>query len=161
MGFVLTEMGKPGRESFKLLFNHLQESDDAATLGYVLKEVVPDKGSVNRGIFQVEEGYVTDLRETFNIQKATLKENGLREDELCSMNIFAFHPKDLDLFEGILNKFKEENRGDRTAECLLPVETAELLNNDSMKMKIYPTPEKWIGVTNPGDEELVKEFLKQ
>ena len=36
----------------------------------------------------------------------------------------------------------------------------QLINENKIRMKLYPVSELWIGVTNPGDEEKVKAFLK-
>ena len=58
-----------------------------------------------------------------------------------------------------LQNFKQENLGNRTVECLLPEEISRLVEQEKIKMRLYPTDENWIGITNPGDEILVKEFL--
>jgi len=54
----------------------------------------------------------------------------------------------------ILIKFKQINKN-RKSECLLPSEISNLINNKNLKMKIYPTREKWYGITYPGDEIIV------
>lgn len=149
-----------GENTFKKLFEHLQESEDSATVGYELIDVIPQKGSVNRGIFDVdEEGYVKKLVEIFNIQKENLEERGLEEDSLCSMNIFALYPEIVEELNKKLIKFKLDNRGDRKIEFLIPQEISNLVEEEKIKMKIYSTPDKWLGVTNPEDEEIVRELL--
>jgi NDP-sugar pyrophosphorylase family protein len=149
-----------GKESFKLLYQHLQQHQTSATLGYKLQNVLPDKGFVNRGIFKIQNNKVISIDETFNISKENLSEKNLTSDSLCSMNIFALpqnNLKDLDL---ILTKFKEEHNGDKKIESLLPVELTNLIKENKLIMEIYPTPEKWYGLTNPEDELILKEQLK-
>lgn len=142
-----------GEEAFQLLVNHLRKNSEEATLGYYLKKVLPEKGSVNRGIFDFKDEIMISLKETFNLSKENLKENNLTGEELCSMNIFALHPETIKKLEKKVNKFKEENKEDRKKECLLPKEINDLINEKEITMKIYPTSSKWFGVTNPEDEE--------
>jgi len=149
-----------GEKNFKVLFNHLQESKDPATIGHELIDVVPEEGSVHRGIFEVsDEGYVKKLVETFNIEKKKLEEQNLNEDDLCSMNIFALYPEVIEELNKRLIKFKSENKGDRKVEFLIPNEISNLVEENKMKMKIYPTLNKWFGITNPEDEEIVRGLL--
>ena len=61
----------------------------------------------------------------------------------------------------MLEGFKEINKGDRKAECLLPTEMSNLLKEKKIVMKCYSTSEKWLGVTNPEDEEIVRDELKK
>ncbi len=152
-----------GTDSFKILTKHIKENPSvSATIGYKLKNVLPEQGKVNRGIFEInsEDNTVNSLREMFNIEKSNLKENGLDEENLCSMNLFAFSPGTLDLFWGILKEFKEKNKDNRKIECLLPENIGKLIQQGKIKLKIYPTEEIWLGVTNPEDELLIKEKLK-
>ncbi|MEK6859875.1 MAG: sugar phosphate nucleotidyltransferase, partial [Nanoarchaeota archaeon] len=88
-----------GKNTFRILFNHLKnnKNNDDATAGYKLIEVLPEKGGVNRGIFNIENNYVKDMNETFNIEKSNLSATNTNSDDLCSMNIFALHPRTLKL----------------------------------------------------------------
>jgi len=149
-----------GEQAFKLLFNHLQNNENCATVGYKLKNVVPKHGSVNRGIFQVENNFVKSVKENFNVTLDNFREKDLSEESLCNMNLFALTPEALEMLDDIVIKFKEKNKEDRKIECLLPEDIGELINEQKIKVKIYPTDETWIGITNPDDEEHVKELLK-
>jgi F0F1-type ATP synthase gamma subunit len=55
--------------------------------------------------------------------------------------------------------FKKAKEGDRDAECLLPNELSRLIEENKIRMKVYPAVDKWIGVTNPEDEEVVRKIL--
>jgi NDP-sugar pyrophosphorylase family protein len=152
-----------GENSFRILIRHIKENpgSENATLGYRLKNVIPEHGKVNRGIFEINpDKTVRFLKEVFDIEKSNLKEKGLSGDDLCSMNCFAFSPRILDYLYEILKEFKEKNKGDRRIECLLPADIGRLIQKGKLKLKIYPTEDIWLGVTNPEDEALVKEKLK-
>lgn len=149
-----------GAGTFKALFEHLQDSEDAASVAYKLGEVIPQEGSTSRGIFEVdEEGYVKRITEN-KVTKSSLESEGFRADDLCSMNIFAFHPRVFPLLKSRLDSVKKENKGDRKAECMLPVEISVLVGSGEIKMRLHLSSEKWIGVTNPGDEKAVREFIE-
>lgn len=152
-----------GEGAFACLIEHLKGSDDDfATLGYRLVNTLPDFGSVNRGIYSLnDDNHVMDLVETFDIEKGRLGGQGLSEEDLCSMNIFAFRPEVVCMLDKILAKFKEKNEGNRKIECLLPDELGNLIKSGKMNMKCYPTNEKWFGVTNPEDEGVVKKQLAE
>ena len=65
--------------------------------------------------------------------------------ELCSRNWGLYH----DIISSI-------------DDCIAFVKTYQLEEavTQKIKMKLWPISEPWIGVTNPGDEEKVKAFLK-
>jgi len=150
-----------GEESFKILFNHLKENQDEATLGYKLINVIPDKGKTHRAIFQVKEDYVKNLEETFDIEKSKLKERNLAPESPSSMNIFALHPDTVSLLNQELKKFKEKNKEDRKIEFFLPNEISKLIKSKKIKMNLYSTNSKWTGITNPGDELIVREKISK
>ena len=59
----------------------------------------------------------------------------------------------------VLASFKGEHAGDPAAECLLPTEIDGLVSSGKLVMDVYVSDEDWIGVTNPDDEEKVRELL--
>lgn len=150
-----------GGNTFRILFDHLKnnKNNEDATAGYRLIEVLPEKGGVNRAIFKIENNFVKDMNETFNIEKSNLNATNTNAEDLCSMNIFALHPKTLKMLDEKLKQFKEQNKDDRKKECLLPTELSNLIKEKKIRMKVYKTPDKWFGITNPGDEDIVKEQL--
>jgi dTDP-glucose pyrophosphorylase len=150
-----------GEKTFKILVNHINESNDSATIGYRLGEGLPEKGTTNRGIFHVnEQEYVEDIVETYNIEKSKLDERGLTSNTLCSMNIFVLQPSIINDLESIFEQFKIEHKDDRTSEAILAKDFPKLLRKGLLKIKLYSTPDKWLGVTNPEDEEIVKNKIK-
>jgi len=149
-----------GEKSFKILAEHLESSTEAAAIGYRLGSVLPETGETNRGIFQANNGYTSEIKEAFGVSANNLQEKKLTEESLCSMNLFALHPETLSHLNEKLDKFKSENKGHKTLEALLPQHLSELIKENKIKMKLHPTEDSWIGITNPGDELDVREFLR-
>lgn len=148
------------KDAFKKLHDFLVENNnESATIGYYLGKSIPEEGTVTRGIFNVENGEVKRIDETFNVSKIHLEEMNLSENDLCSMNIFALRPNDVGLLKEVLEEFKKVHEGDRKAECILPSEISGLIQKGLMSVKIFPTKEPCIGVTNPEDEEKVRKRL--
>lgn len=147
--------------SFGLLYNHLQNSDESASLWYILENVIPDQWSTNRGIFTIDgENYVQDVKECLWIEKNNLSALWLHADDLCSMNIFWLTISTLELLNTALLKFKTEHQLDRKIECYLPLELSNIIKEEWVNMKLYSTPDTWFGVTNPEDEDIVKKQIQ-
>jgi len=151
-----------GEKAFKILANHLKTSTGDATVGYKLKNVLSEDGSVNRGVFEVDsEGYVESIKEVFEITPNNFSEKNLSEDSLCSLLLFGMYKETFDMLYKILVNFKEDHKENPRIECLLPGELGYLIKKGKIKMKAYSTEEKWLGLTNPEDEEKVREQLKK
>ena len=149
-----------GGQAFRLLADHLARSENAATVGFPLAKMLPDEGTVNRGVFEVnEDGTLQAATELFDLDRGNVTARGLTPDTLCNVNLFGFHPPALALLEEGLASFKAEHAGDPSAECLLPTEIDSLVSSGKLVMDVYVSEEDWIGVTNPGDEEKVRELL--
>ncbi|MGM5483290.1 MAG: nucleotidyltransferase family protein [Nanobdellota archaeon] len=148
-----------GDKTFEILIDHLRNKDNNVTTGFILKNTLTEDGNDNRGVFEVEDGKVKDLKEIYSIYKENISEKGLTGNEYCSMNIFGLQPEVLDMLQEKLNSFKRSHEGDRKAECLLPNDIGELIKEGKISLSIYPTDETWYGVTHPGDEIKLKEKL--
>ena len=151
-----------GENTFKILIDHLKNSEDKATIGYKLISVVPETGTVNRGIFETDADlYLKKITETFDIEKEKIIDLGLTPDTLCSQNIFALDLETLSSLNTLLKNFRQEHEGDRKKECLLPEDLSNLIQEGKIKMKLLTTPDTWLGITNPEDEEIVREELRK
>lgn len=151
-----------GEQSFKILIDHLLSDDSSnATLGYKLTNVLPESGPVNRGIFKVDNNsFVIGLSEVYNIKKDDLPSD-IKPDEACSMNIFALRESIIPNLDDLLGNFISNREGDRRAEFLLSDACGMLIMRNEIKMKLYHSPDKWIGITRPEDvETAAKEYLK-
>ncbi|MCF7835369.1 hypothetical protein K9M48_05005 [Candidatus Gracilibacteria bacterium] len=147
-----------GSQAFKILVDHLNNSEESALVGYPLKNVLPNHGTVNRGILRLDHNnYIERVEEATGISKDTLNQFGLILDQdLCNMNIFAIHTDTINKLDNTLTIFKNSNIGDRKIECYLPVELPKV-----GKVKVYTTQDPRFGVTNPEDEEIVKKQIEE
>jgi choline kinase len=149
-----------GENSFKILFNYLNEKNSSATLGFELGKVIPKMGGVNRAIYSFDkDNMVVNLNEIIGIEKVKLKEMGLNEKTLCSMNIFALTKDLVQKLEEKLQQFKTLNKNNRKIECYLPVELSKLIHEKKLDLKLISTPDDWLGITAPEDEPLLKSIL--
>ena len=149
-----------GEQAFGLLADHLSSSENAATVGFPLAKMLPEEGTVNRGVFELnEDGTLKAATELFDLDRGNMAARGLTPDTICNVNLFGFHPPVLGLLGEVLASFKAEHAGDPGAECLLPTEIDGLVSAGKLVMDVYVSDEDWIGVTNPEDEEKVRELL--
>lgn len=149
-----------GEQAFGLLADHLARSENAATVGFPLAKMLPEEGTVNRGVFELnEDGTLKAAAELFDLDRGNMASRGLTPDTICNVNLFGFHPPVLGLLGEVLAAFKAEHAGDPSAECLLPNEIDGLVSSGKLVMDVYVSDEDWIGVTNPEDEEKVRELL--
>jgi len=152
-----------GEHTFEILIKHLKKdlkkgkNAADATISYKLIDALPEKGIVNRGIIQAEKGYIKEIKDCVSISKSDLR--GKNPEDLCAMGVFGFNLKTLKLLNQGLQEFKKEHKGDAKAECGLPDQITDLIKAGKIKMKIYPAKDKWLGVTNPEDEEKVRKIL--
>ncbi len=149
-----------GETSFRILFDHLQEGVDSATVGFRLGEVLSEACGVNRGIIEsCCEGYLKGIRETIGIEKDGLEDMGLNEDDLCNMNIMGFRKEAIDMLDEKLKLFKEENSENCEAECFLPTEISGLIEKGLINIKVYSAEDKWMGITGPEDVDFIKNSI--
>ncbi|MFT4312000.1 MAG: nucleotidyltransferase family protein [Candidatus Woesearchaeota archaeon] len=146
-----------GEKALKCAHDAITLGEDVI-VGYYLGDVMPSVGSVNRGIIREKNGLVVDIQENYNISIENLSEKNLTEKSVASMNLFGFQPKTMELFAQQLASFKKENPS-RTAECLLPVELGKLIQENKISVKLEKTHDQWFGVTNPEDEQIVRELI--
>ncbi len=148
-----------GEGAFKILFEHLQHSDDEATIGYVLDNVLPEKGICNRAMYGLDDGYVKSLREMLGLERGKLPQ-GINLEDLCSKNIFGFHPRIIDMFDTKIQKFKEKYKGDRRIEYILPNTVSELIEEGKIKLKIYHANGECLDITRIENVEEVRRSLQ-
>ncbi|MBE6551543.1 MAG: nucleotidyltransferase [Ruminococcaceae bacterium] len=159
-----------GKEAFSIMHDllcKLESADDAAMVPYILGNTMSENGGVTRGICKIENGMLSLINETKNIQYTENKEitsdNGkLSADEMVSMNMFGFHNKLLERMDEYFETFlKNIAEGDIKAECLLPIMVGEFLGSGNFKVCAKSSPDKWFGITYQADRDLVISKLKE
>lgn len=135
-----------------------------AMVGYTLKNVLSDNGSVSRGCGEQDaNGYLTSVVERTTI----VKENGkiiskekdgdieLSPETPTSMNFWGFHPNVFNLIEGFFREFLQENSKNLKAEFFIPLIGNQMIKQGLGKVKILGGGDVWFGVTYKEDKEEV------
>ena len=155
-----------GREGFKKLHGFLasstpEQADAYCMVAFQLGKTLSENGGVARGVCRVnEEGYLTDVNETFNIvrtdQAAASGDLPLALDTPVSMNMWGLTPQFIEyLAAGFTTFFSTIGGNELKAEYLLPNVIGELLHKGIVTVKVLHTPDQWFGVTYKEDKDAV------
>lgn len=147
-----------GYDTLKSIYEYLSKQDNDTynycMAGYLLKNTLSESGGVSRGICQVEDGYLKDVKETFNITKDT----DIDLDSIVSMNMWGFTPTVLAELDHYFKLFLKDNYNTNN-EFMLPEVIKELIYKNKANVKVIPTSDKWFGLTYVEDLEYVKKEL--
>lgn len=155
-----------GRDAFQSLadFFKTAPSDHHAMVGYTLKNVLSEHGSVSRGVAGRDEaGFLNAMTERTTIvregDKIISKEKEgdleLNPDAPVSMNCWGFQPGAFDLAEKMFVDFVEKNQQNPGAEFYIALMVTELIKRGLGKVKILNGGTTWFGVTYKEDKEEV------
>ena len=120
-------------------------------VAYYLKNTLSEGGTVNRGICKIgDDGYLQEVDE----QRGIPKNNDYPPNTVASMSLFGLHPEVFPMlaseFEGFM-KTADIN----TDEFLLTREIDRFIKAGKIKMKVLSSGDKWHGITNPEDKDIV------
>lgn len=170
-----------GRTAMQLLVKHFATTDDEwAMVAFPLAKTLSKHGGVNRGICQVNNGYLQKVAEVVQIEVVQLEavqpHTADQRSQLCgidmhgervqlsqqqpvSMNIWGFTPSILPTLTSQLSEFLVNSPGPK-AECYLPAVVDQSLQL-GQKLRIYLSPDSWFGVTYPADLAEIVEYFQQ
>ena len=146
-----------GACTFKRGFDLMKIENNNIIGGLKLYKTLPEKGKVNRGIIYVSGNEVLGLKEMLGISK---EENPEILNQFGNVNFIGLQLNILMELKKILEKFKFKNKDDKNIECLLPDNLNELIVKDILKMIYFEIEYDVMGITNPGDENIIKNILK-
>lgn len=138
--------------------------------GYLLENTLSDNGGVTRGICNTENGLLTGITETRNVEQVDGKavvhgETGdtfFPKDTVCSMNMWGLTPAVMtELEEGFKDFLNALPEGDVKSEYLLPTVIGDLVSDGVANVRVLPSHDKWFGVTFAEDKPVVKESLRK
>ena len=150
-----------GENVFEAGFSLMKERNANIIGGLKVIQTLPESGNVNRGIISINntditDKHVTGLKEMLDISKTS---NPELHNELANINFIGLQPCILKDLNDILNQFKERNKNDMKIECLLPDNLNELIKSGKLILKYFEVLNPIIGITNPGDEVIMRERL--
>lgn len=163
-----------GRESFKIIADKLMDlagkEGHYCMVGYRLHNTLSERGSVARGICEVDENsYLKSVVEQTHIERVdgVIKYKDpegywfdLEENTPVSMNMWGFTPDYFAHSNKYFAKFLEQNIGNHKAEFFIPLMVDHLIINKQADVKVLDTPSKWFGVTYAEDRPSVVQKLK-
>lgn len=161
-----------GRDAFASIAKFFAEDNTGshAMVGYTLKHVLSDYGSVSRGVGSTDQdGNLTSVVERTTI----IRENGriiskekdgdieLSPDAPTSMNFWGFRPDVFDFSETLFHDFLRNNHQNIKAEFFIPLIANALIEQKKGKIKVLGGGNIWFGVTYKEDKELVSSRIKK
>ena len=164
-----------GKETYEIAYNYLKNlpagsKGKYANVAFLVKNTMTENGAVKRGVvFADEHNYMKELIESSIERKgdkiiASPLEKGepfeIKEDDLVSMNLFAFNK---DLIDHLREKFPlwlKDNISNLKSEFLIPTVVNELVNEKKASLELLNTPSAWFGVTYKDDKPGVVKALK-
>lgn len=166
-----------GKEGFKRIHDYMvnEMKDDADVYdicmgGFVLENTLSDNGSVTRGVCHVENGFLKNVTETYDIHRsgdglAAADEAGnpvsVQADQPVSMNMWGLPVRFLEELEHGFPKFLDSLKPeDVKAEYLLPKIIDDLVQEGKAKVRVLDTPDKWFGVTYQEDKQAVVDAIR-
>lgn len=173
-----------GPQSWRALADALADTMDPAPgspaewalVGFPLGSTLTESGGVSRGICSVDEtGHLESVREARNVRRASdgVIEGILQSDAgtassplpfpentVVSMNLWGFGPSFLPVLDEGVKDFLARRSGSRApGEFYLPQAVQDALDRGAGSVRVLPTPERWMGITHPGDAEAVSARL--
>jgi NDP-sugar pyrophosphorylase family protein len=155
-----------GRAAFESIakFFETEKEGAHAMVGYTLKNVLSENGSVSRGCGEQDSnGYLKSVVERTTI----VKENGkiiskekdgdlvLSPETPTSMNFWGFHPSIFNMIEKFFHEFLKENSNNPKAEFFIPLIGNHMIKQNLGKVKVIGGGVIWFGVTYKEDKEEV------
>ncbi|HTE30812.1 MAG TPA: sugar phosphate nucleotidyltransferase [Chryseolinea sp.] len=160
-----------GRRSFQSVADFFTNAtNDHAMVGYTLKNVLSEHGSVSRGCGESDaSGYLTSVVERTTIVKEKDKiiskeKDGdliLSPDTPTSMNFWGFQPGIFDLSNRLFEGFLKNNRDNLKSEFYIPIIVNEMVKHGLGKVKILTGSNTWFGVTYKEDKEEVSRRIRE
>ncbi|MFZ9503219.1 MAG: sugar phosphate nucleotidyltransferase [Cyclobacteriaceae bacterium] len=160
-----------GYQAFDSLASFLNSAEEGnhCMVGYKLKDVLSEHGSVSRGYAErTPDNLLTTLTELTTIEK----ENGqiisksaegnrvLDPDAPVSMNCWGFLPSAFELCESLFTKFLEENFQNPKSEYYIALMVTSMIEQRLGKVHIIPGGDTWFGVTYQQDKESVRQSIQ-
>lgn len=165
-----------GRSSFRALANYLNTDhgpgpDEAALVGFTLKNTLSGYGYVSRGVCTLrEDSFADQVIERTRIGTAGsspyyVDEDDERHDmtgnETVSMNLWGFHPFFFDQLQKGFRRFLRDHGADPGAEFFIPSLVNRLMGSGALRTRVLPTSEVWFGVTYREDKPTTRHHLRE
>ena len=157
-----------GREAFAVIARHLSGPNAAepVIVPYQLEKTLSPKGTVARGVCELQGDYLVSVDELTAIEKKdgrifnTNSDGSIRDlaaDTPVSMNFWGFPetilPEFKKYFDDFLKTFAADIPGNIKSECFIPKAADLFIKQNIIKIKALRANSDWFGVTYKEDRE--------
>ena len=160
-----------GKDAFASVadFFSKEKSGTHAMVGFELKNVLSEHGSVSRGVGEKDaQGFLKTVVERTTvviengkiISKEPEGDRELSPDAPTSMNFWGFQPQIFDLAASMFDEFLQKNNQNLKSEFYIPLIVNETIHNGLGKVKVLGGGNVWFGVTYKEDKEEVSSKIK-
>jgi UTP-glucose-1-phosphate uridylyltransferase len=154
-----------GRESFRVLGEHLATSANNCLVGFELERALVGELPVSRGTCMVVNGHLTEIVERREVQATLdgfiaedgLEPRSLHPQTIVSMNLWGLQPTIFPLMHEALDQhdFEQEK------EIQLSTFVGGILHHAPLRFDVIRTSSRCIGVTHAEDLPLAQMLVRQ
>jgi NDP-sugar pyrophosphorylase family protein len=153
-----------GREAFNAMGSFLAGGpNQGAIVPYHLENTLSPKGTVTRGVCEINNGCLASVEELTAITRerdGKIYNTGPDGAKRClpdaapvSMNFWGFPPAVFNDLQRYFDDFLAVSAGQPKAECYLPMAANWLIKNGLLSIRSLETDSPWFGVTYKEDRE--------
>jgi Nucleotidyl transferase len=146
-----------GRDSFRVLTEHFRSNrEDAALVGFRLRNTLSEFGPVKRGLCVISDGKLQTVTELGGLQAdgegiGYVGPDGLQGhltgDEIVSMNFWGFQPTIFPVLRRKWLEFARDHGDSESAEFYIPSLVTDLVAEGERSCRVLGTSSRWFGVT--------------
>jgi NDP-sugar pyrophosphorylase family protein len=163
-----------GADSYSLLAEHFRYTQSVgdpsfAMIGFRVRDTLSLSGGVSRAVCRLDsDGDLEEIAEVCDIRAendgiAGVSMDGhprmLAPEKLVSTNLWGFRPSLFELLEHRFVDFLERTAGRDEAEFLLSEAIGELLTFRAVRVRVFPTPGPFCGLTHAEDLDAVRHHI--
>lgn len=149
---------------------HAACDNEFALIGYRLASTLSENGTVSRGVCEIDRHqHLTSVTECTKIGRQSNgriqdEESGreLNDEDLVSMNFWAFTPQIFTEIEKQFIEFYPANKDNVKSEFYIPKVVDNMIKANTAKVKVLKTTAQWFGITykedTPGVNAALEEF---
>ncbi|MDR2865609.1 MAG: hypothetical protein LBV68_08375 [Spirochaetaceae bacterium] len=161
-----------GREAFAAMGAFLNQSDvhDGALVPYRLEKTLSLKGTVTRGVCEIQNGFLTGVDELMKIENTSggvinTAPDGvvqkLGADMPVSMNFWGFPATIFSALKKYFAEFLALEGRELKSECYLPRAADWFIKNKTLKICALDAVSEWFGITYQEDKEAAIKRIQQ
>lgn len=144
-------------------FKKIKNNQNNSTVLYKIKNTILHDTIINRGVCNVDGDFLSGIKEVtkIEIKNDMVVSNNADENSLVSMNIWGFNSNIVSLFEREFNEFKKNTIDLINDEFMIPSVLNKLISENVIKIKVFKTDDKCLGITYSDDVKILSDYIKK